>query len=134
MQRDEFIKLLGTGSLLACAGCIDSVNSYPAPSGVDFNLDLTIGENTILQSPGGSLIKNGVIIVRQQTGEFLVFSRSCTHQGASIRYQPSQNNFVCPRHYSYFDISGFPINGPAVFALRKYKTELNGNNLRVYSY
>ncbi len=134
MDRNEFIKLVGSGSLLACAGCIDSVNSFPAPSGVDFSLDISQGESAILQSPGGSLIKNGVIIVRQLNGDFIVFSKSCTHQGATIHYQASQNNFVCPRHYSYFDISGFPVNGPAVFPLRKYKTELNGNNLRVFSY
>ncbi len=134
MDRKEFIRLVGAGSFLACSGCLDTTNSYPAPSGVDFTLDLTQGNNTILQSPGGSLIKNGVIIVRELNGDFIVFSNACTHQGATIRYQVSQNNFVCPRHYSYFDITGFPVNGPATFPLRKYKTELNGDNLRVFSY
>jgi cytochrome b6-f complex iron-sulfur subunit len=134
MERKEFIKLLTTGTLLGCAGCLESQNSYPAPSEIDFTLDLTQGENAVLQSAGASLVKYGVIIARQLNNEFVVFSKACSHLGATLRFQPSQNNFVCPRHYSYFDITGFPINGPASLPIRKYKTELDGNNLRVYSF
>ena len=137
MERGEFLKLLGTGTSLACLGCLgacDDRNSYPAVDNVNFTLDLTSGEAIILQSVGGSMTKNGVILARTSADEFIALSRSCSHLGAPLKYDPTTTNFICTRHYAHFDKNGYVLSGPASFAQRKYKTELNGNNLRVYSY
>jgi cytochrome b6-f complex iron-sulfur subunit len=131
MNRKDFIKLIGTGSLAACAGCLNQDYSFPQPGNVDFYLNIEQADNSVLQSPGGWLSKNGVVIVHLQTGGFVAFSRVCSHQGGPIQFQPSQNNLICNRHYSAFDLTDFPINGPATKPLRKFKAELTGNLLHV---
>ncbi len=136
MQRNEFLKILGTGTLLACAGCLDSCSSKgtdPLPVNVDFILDLTLPENAALTNVGGSVSKNGVIVVKFSASEFVALSQACTHQGTAINYQSSQQNFLCPNHLSKFDKNGGVINGPASSALHKYNTELTSTNLRVFS-
>lgn len=135
MERDEFLKLLGTGTLAVCAGCaLESCSKdVVAPPNVDFTLDLTVSPNMVLQTPGGSLSKSGVIVARISTAEFAAVSQACTHEGTAVEYQPAQQNFHCPNHGSNFSKTGGVLNGPASSALRKYNTELNGNNLRVFS-
>jgi cytochrome b6-f complex iron-sulfur subunit len=136
MERSEFLKLLGTGTLLACASCLESCSNNsidPAPASLDFTIDLTLPENVALNSANGSLVKNGVIIARLSTSEFTALWRSCTHQGTAVNYQPSQQNFLCPNHQSKFDKNGSALNGPATIALRKYNTALTGSSLRVFS-
>ena len=141
MERKEFLKLLGTGTLAACAGCAlqscsdDAVvaSSIPPPTGVDFTLNLTEPANVALQNVGGSLSKDGLIIARLSTTEFAALSRSCTHQGTLVNYQNTPMNFLCPNHGSRFAATGSVINGPAVLPLKKYNTELTGDSLRVFS-
>ncbi len=136
MDRSSFLKVLGSGTVLACAACLESCSSNgtdPAPTNVDFTLDLTLPENASLNSVGGSLSKSGLIIARLSVSEFSALSQSCTHEGAVVTYQPSQQNFICPRHSSKFDKNGTVLNGPASSPLRKYSTTLTGTNLRVFS-
>lgn len=135
MERDKFLKLIGTGALAVCTGCgLESCSKDdPAPANVDFTLDISVSPNTALQTPGGSLSKNGVIVARISTTEFAALSQACTHEGTAVGYQPTQQNFLCPNHGSIFGKGGGVLNGPATTALRKYNTELNGNNLRVFS-
>lgn len=139
MERNAFLKLLGTGALAACAGCaLESCSSkdgdpIPAPVNVDFTLDLTISPNTVLQTPGGSVSKGGLIVVRVSASEFTALSQACTHAGTTVNYQPTAQNFLCPNHGSKFATSGAVLNGPAASPLHKYNTELTGNNLRVFS-
>lgn len=141
MERNEFLKILGTGTLGACAGCAleacssdeDTFSSLPPPTNVDFTLDLTAPENASLVPVGGSLSKSGLIIARLSATEFTALSRSCTHQGTLINYQSTAMNFLCPNHGSKFATSGSVINGPAISPLKKYNTDLMGDNLRVFS-
>ena len=135
MDRSEFLKYLGTGTLMTCAGCnlvsCDS-NDDPAPT-AGFTLDLTLPANSALQTTGGSLSKDGIIIARISGSEFTAVSQACTHQGTNVNYRSSQQDFLCPNHGSIFDKNGLVKKGPATSALKKYNTELTGNNLRVFS-
>ncbi len=135
MERSEFLKLLGSGTMLACAGCLDSCSSKsdPAPTNFNFTLDLSLPENAALTNTGGSLSKNGVIVARLSATAFAAVSIACTHEGTSVTYQSAQQNFFCPNHGSKFDKSGSVLNGPASKALQKYNTELTGNSLKVFS-
>ena len=135
MDRSEFLKYMGTGTLMACAGCsFVSCNSNddPAPN-VDFTLDLSLPENSALVSAGGSLSKDGVIVARISSSEFTALSRACTHAGTNVNYRITQQDFLCPNHGSIFDKAGSVKTGPATKALKKYNTELTGNSLRVFS-
>ncbi len=134
MDRSEFLKYIGTGTLIACAGCslVSCGGDDPGPS-VDFTLDLTLSANAALQTTGGSFSKDGVIVARISGTEFTAVSRACTHQGTNVNYRSTQQDFLCPNHGSIFDKNGAVKNGPASSDLKKYNTELTGNNLRVFS-
>ena len=138
MERTEFLKLLGAGTAVACLGCLDSCSSSsksgdPAPTNLDFTIDISAAENAALQNVGGTLSKSGVIIVRISTAEFTALWRSCTHEGTAVNYQASQQNFLCPNHLSKFSLSGAVLNGPATSPLRQYNTTLTGSSLRVFA-
>ena len=138
MERNEFLKLLGTASLAVCAGCtLESCSSSDpspsAPTTVDFTLDLTATANSNLGADGGSMYKSGIVIVRLSSTNYIAVSQGCTHQGTTINYQPTVGNFFCPNHGSRFSTTGGVINGPATSPLRKYNTTLTGTNLRVFS-
>jgi cytochrome b6-f complex iron-sulfur subunit len=104
MNRAEFIKQLGLGTLAVCAGCsVTSCGTNEPEPKVNFTLDLSKTENASLAA---------------------AFNRACTHQGTPINYQTAKKNFKCPNHGSEFDLTGKAITGPATVALRSYTTEL----------
>ena len=134
MDRAEFLKHISTGTILVCASCnLISCSSKddPTPT-VDFTLDLLLPINAALQNVGGSLSKDGVIVVKVSTTEFIALSQACTHAGTRVNYRPTQLDFHCPNHGSVFDKNGVVKTGPATIALKKYNTELSGDNLRVF--
>lgn len=141
MDRKEFLSLLGLtvggGVAISClGGCTkESVVNPGGGSGgggnVDFTLDLNAAENAALNNNGGFLVKNGVIVARTTGGVYIAVAAACTHEGTIIQYQGNNSRFSCPNHGSTFSESGGVLNGPATTALRQYKTELSGTNLRV---
>ena len=141
MERNEFLRLLGTAGIAVCAGCsLESCSSSsdPSPSGltgVDFTLDLTATANAALLADGGFIYKSGIIVVclNASTQLYTAVSQACTHQGTTIGFDVSKGNFLCPNHGSRFSTSGVVVNGPATASLKKYNTTLTGTNLRVFS-
>lgn len=139
MDRKEFLLKAGQcTAVLVFGSCFascssNSSNSPTAPQNVDFTLDLSKPENSALNSAGGYTYQNGIIIAKINDNTFSALSQTCTHQGATVNYDPSANRFHCPRHGSNFDVNGGVINGPAGSPLQKYNTSLNGTMLRVYS-
>lgn len=140
MDRLEFIKQLGMGTLLTCAGCsvISCASNEPEPV-VDFTIDLKDPKLAALDTVGSTLSKNGVLIVHYQTDQFLAFNQACPHAGTAVKYQKTTTNFLCPNHQSEFDIDGNVTKGPATAGLRKYNTELTittdpeAKKLRIFS-
>jgi cytochrome b6-f complex iron-sulfur subunit len=140
MERSDFLKLLGTAGLMACAGCAlqscsdSSSASVPAPpTNIDFTLDLTASGNASLLLDNGFVYKSGIIVVRLSAANYCAVSQACTHQGTTINYVVGSGSFQCPTHGSRFSTTGAVINGPAARSLKKYNTELTGTNLRVFS-
>ena len=136
MTRDEFLKQLGAAAVLTCMGCslqACSTASDPTPSNVDMTLDLTTSQYSALNTVGGSVSTNGIIIARVSSTEFSAVSRSCTHEGTSINYRSTQKDYLCPNHGARFSTTGSVLQGPASRSLAKYNTQLTGNSLRVYS-
>ena len=136
MTRDEFLKQLGTAALLTCAGCsLFSCTSEgdPAPTNVDFILDLSSSQYSALNTIGGSASANGIIIARLSSTEFTALSRACTHEGTAINYRQAAKDFLCPNHGARFSTAGAVLQGPATRSLTKYNTELTGNSLRIFS-
>ncbi|MBI3219474.1 MAG: Rieske (2Fe-2S) protein [Bacteroidetes bacterium] len=134
MNRFEFLKVAGVGAVACACGSLVSCGNKaldPAPSNIDFTLDLSQSANAALTVDGGSLTNQGILIVRISVGNFTAVYRSCTHEGTAVNYQ--SNKFVCPNHGATFDINGNVTKGPATSSLRKYNTQLTNNSLRVYS-
>lgn len=144
MERQEFLRLLGTAGLAVCAGCgLQSCSSSDSPSpnkpggptGIDFTLDLNEMVNAALLADGGFVYKSGVIVVciNASAQAYTAVSQACTHQGTTIGFDAANGNFLCPNHGSRFGTSGAVINGPATIPLRKYNTSLSGTLLRVFA-
>lgn len=142
MNRKEFFARVGFGAaavlLPACvAGLATSCSSdgtsgggTAAPTGVNFNVDVSSGT---LATNGGYMVSQGIVIARTLAGDFIAVSAACTHQGTSVNYNATGNKFVCPNHGAQFSSTGTVTQGPANSNLTQYKTSLSGSTLRIYS-
>jgi cytochrome b6-f complex iron-sulfur subunit len=141
MTRKEFFSKAGFGAALILApACIsglttscskeDSGTPAAAPTGVDFTVDVSSGS---LATNGGYMVSNGIVIARTNSGDFLAVSAACSHEGTSVNYVASSNNFHCPNHGANFSNTGQHLNGPGSGNLTQYNTALNGSTLRIYS-
>jgi len=105
--------------------------------GANVCVDLTKDANSGLLTTGGSrVITSGtkkIIIVRTSDTEFATLSPICTHQGCTVAYQLSGNNFRCPCHGSQFAIDGAVTMGPALSDLTPFSNtfDMAGNLLTI---
>ena len=138
MERRDFLKntLAVCGLGLLPVGIIQSCtkSSNSGPTNVNFTLDLTNSANSVLNTVGGALTANGVIVIRKSATVFVALSATCTHEGCAVSYNASSTNVVCPCHGGVFNSStGAVISGPPPSALSTYTATLSGNILMVKS-
>lgn len=138
MERKDFLAQMGVGAALvfgfSClGGCSKSSSSSvtPAPSGVDFTLDLSASSNANLKVPGGFIYSGGIIVAYTLASTYVAVSQACTHEGVTINYDKTNKQFWCPSHGAKFSESGAVVLGPASLALKQYTTILTGNSLRI---
>ena len=136
MDRRDFFKsscalcgIAAVGSVAFLEGCSKS-GVGPTAGPVNFTIDLSKSANAALNSPGGSVISHHVIVVNSG-GRFVALSDICTHQGCSVYYNKSGNDFVCPCHGGTYNISGQVIAGPPPAPLKKYNISQSGNVLTI---
>lgn len=143
INRMEFLKSLGFkgASLLAvyCAipalsSCInESMDSAPGGStGTDFTLDLTNPAYSKLNTPGGYVIENRIVIARVSSSAFAAVTQVCSHEG-KLKVYYNSGEFYCPEHGARFDTQGNGLNSKGSKGLKTYQTELTGTTLRIYS-
>jgi cytochrome b6-f complex iron-sulfur subunit len=136
MGRKEFLYLVGTGvgaiTIGACLGSCKKSASSPTAASVDFTLNLNDAANSALKTNGGYIYNQGVIIARTLAGAYIAVSQYCTHQGVTVVYEGSANNFFCNAHGSSFSNNGAVTGGPASSNLKSYSTTLSGTSLRVF--
>jgi len=138
MKRNEFLTALGVsaGTVIFApflASCSKNSSVIGTGGTVDFTLDLTQPANAALNTIGGSVLNNGVIIAHPSAGTYVALSSSCTHQGTTINFNSASGRFICPNHGANFSTTGSVLVGPATRSLTKYNTLLTGTSLRVYS-
>jgi nitrite reductase/ring-hydroxylating ferredoxin subunit len=142
MNRKDFLLKLGIGggALLAvmAAGCLGACSnpaSVNKPTGnVNFTLDLTSSANSALNSIGGYVISNQVVVARVKSGAFVAVTQECSHQGnLSVVYLSSSDQFYCGVHGALYSTSGGGLNSYGSNGLTVYKTSLSGNILTVTS-
>ncbi len=141
MDRKEFLNAIGMGAaavaVFNCIGCSKSSggnpSSTPAPTNVDFTLDLSSSANSSLNTNGGYVYANGIIIARTTAGIYLAVSQTCRHENTDVIYRPTQNQFYCQRHGATYSDTGISAGIQTNLPLTKYNTQLMGTNLRIYS-
>lgn len=140
MDRKDFLKAMGLGAasiaIVNCIGCSKDSSSEPAsmaPTNVDFSIDLTASAYTALNTNGGYVYKDGIIIARTTAGAFLAVSQYCPHQNYTVIYRSSSQQFYCQSHGAIFSEAGVSAGIETKSPLKKYNTQLNGNVLRIYS-
>jgi Rieske Fe-S protein len=103
-------------------GVIESCNkpSFVGPTNVNLTLDLTNSVNAHLISVDGSIIANGVIVIRTGISIFDALSATCTHAGCTVGWvQFRRNCFPC-HGGTYSPAAGAVIGGPPPSALTKF--------------
>jgi cytochrome b6-f complex iron-sulfur subunit len=145
MKRNEFFSAFGVSAgLLFMAPVLSSCSkestdtptggTTPTPKPVDFTLDLTSPTYAALNTNGGSVVKDNIIIARTSSGAYVALTSICSHQQFNpIAFESANSRFHCPNHGSNFATDGSVLNGPALTALKKYNTTLTGTSLRVYA-
>jgi len=138
MERKEFLKksLTLCGLSLIPTAVIESCvkQSTSGPTNVNFTLDLSSSANAALNTVGGALISNNIIIIRASSSTFHALSAICTHQGCTVTYNASRSDIYCPCHGgTYNATTGAVISGPPPSGLSTYTATLSGNILTVKS-
>ncbi len=137
MERKDFIKKVAVGGslLLIAPSFLESCSNGNSLTGGDpvisgnITIDLTSSEFSSLNSVGGYVYKNNIIIIRTGDNQYTALSSICTHQGCIVSYNASTKRLPCPCHGSVFSITGSVLNGPASRSLKKYNVQVDGNSL-----
>jgi len=76
MNRKEFLPLLGVATIaVTIAPCLSGCKKNDvAPDNVDFTIDLNDAAYSALNSNGGSVSKDSIIIARSGSGSFIALS------------------------------------------------------------
>ncbi|MBK0381337.1 Rieske 2Fe-2S domain-containing protein [Pedobacter sp. SD-b] len=140
MDRKEFLASIGMGAVSVavfnCIGCSKSPTSgplIPAPTNVDFTLDLTSSANTSLNTNGNYIYANGIIVARTTAGEYIAVSQTCRHENTNVIYRANNHQFYCQRHGATYSETGVSAGIETNLPLTKYNTQLTGTNLRIFS-
>lgn len=121
-------------------GCENEVYDFPQ---VDVNLNLYINNPEFfnIEAPGGWIYLNGgvagILLYRKNLDEFIAYDRASTYNPvADCGITVDLDNIILkdPCSDSQFLITdGSVIQGPASQALKRYNTNLYGNNLSIYN-
>jgi glycine/D-amino acid oxidase-like deaminating enzyme/nitrite reductase/ring-hydroxylating ferredoxin subunit len=77
-----------------------------------------------LKAGQGAIIRRGLeklAAYRDDNGALHLYSAACTHIGCHLHWNSFETCWDCPCHGSMFDVSGQPINAPAIGPLAKAK-------------
>ena len=139
MTRRDLIQkvLIGGTTILVVPNVLSSCskdstgdNNNGGGDGNTLTLDLTDAKYSVLNTVGGSVNVQGIIVANTSAG-YVALDNTCTHQGCGISYSSTANNFPCPCHGSVFSTTGSVVNGPATVALKSYGVSKSGSILTI---
>jgi len=131
MNRKQFLSTGALATLAVCLGACkdDEGGNTAAPSGVNFTVDLNDAANVSLKSTGGSVTKNGVVVIALTSSTYAAFQANCPHAGTTINYNGT--GFRCPNHGATFDSNGNRTSGPTNSNLKRYTVAVAGNIITI---
>ena len=125
---------------LLLLSCENEVENFPQ---VDVNLNLYINNPEFfnIEAPGGWIDLNrgvaGILLYRKNLDEFIAYDGASTYNRVAdcgITVDLDNIILIDPCSDSQFLITdGSVIQGPASQALKRYNTNLYGNNLSIYN-
>lgn len=156
MERDEFIKSLGFGMALVCAGsCLsacggkgndpkpdDKPNPNPGggnpnPGGGGGNT-ASVNLSNQLMAIGDQVITGGVLFFRIAAGNtassFVATESVCPHQGGGLVWKQGISKVQCQLHFSEYAANGSVTQQPqgttgSTRTLKIYSTAISGTTL-----
>lgn len=115
----------------ALTSCEKKTDPDPGTGEGKITIDLSLADNSSLNTTGGSKIVQGIIVVNIGSDIFVALSSACTHAGCIVGYDPGTGNFKCPCHGSSFTTAGSVVTGPATTPLPSYQTSKTVNILTI---
>ena len=140
MERRNFIKascltcasVIGAGALLsALQSCKPlAVLKTDANDGI-----INVSTSSFVEEQKLLLIRNqkmeyDILLVKKQDNTYNALYMECTHQNQPLT--ANKNGLFCSAHGSSFDLEGNVKQEPATKPLRKFKTEITDNNIKIY--
>lgn len=116
--------------LSSCSKDDNGTGGTTPPPEKKITLDLTNPTYAALNTVGGFILTQG-LIVANTPGGYIALDSTCTHQGCTIGYSSTANNFPCPCHGSVYSTTGAVLNGPTTVALNSYPASKAGNILTI---
>lgn len=138
MTRRDLIQkvLIGGTTLIVVPSALSSCSKDEdnpdngGNGGNTLTLDLKNPTYAALNNAGGSVVVQGIIVANTTAG-YIALNVTCTHEGCSVSYSSTANNFPCPCHGSVFSVTGAVLNGPAATALKSYPVSKSGDILTI---
>ena len=75
--------------------------------------------------------KRSVYVTDQGDGDFVVYSRVCSHLGCLVRWDEGKDQFLCPCHGAIFDSAGNVLAGPPPRPMEKLPVKVEDGVLYV---
>ena len=75
--------------------------------------------------------KRSVYLTDQGDGNFVVYSRVCSHLGCLVRWDEERDQFLCPCHGAIFDSAGNVVAGPPPRPMEKLEVKVEDGVLYV---
>jgi cytochrome b6-f complex iron-sulfur subunit len=123
MERSEFIKNIGKGVLLVCAGgCLGSCSSGDDGAGTGTNTPPPSSGTTVstnlsnLSSVGSQFTTQQVLFIKVAEGNtassYIATEALCPHQGGQLVWKQNDGLIQCQLHFAEYEIDGDVIQGP----------------------
>jgi cytochrome b6-f complex iron-sulfur subunit len=124
LSRQSFFHLLGaafttllfSGNTSGCSG----TEAAPDPQPDVLTLNLSDKVNQALNSKGGYVITNNIVVARTNADQYVAVGGRCSHDNTILVFRPAENQFYCPLDLSRYNLSGKVISGPATVPLKVY--------------
>jgi cytochrome b6-f complex iron-sulfur subunit len=132
IKRRKLISLTALGTAIATITGIFGRDASRAQNKATL---VKIGSLSNLKAKGelaGKTAKGPVIVVSSgKTGAISAVNPTCTHEGCRVKWQKSQEKFICPCHGAQFSATGQKLKGPAGKNLPTYATQMEGDTVLV---
>ena len=71
-----------------------------------------------------------ILLVKKTDGTYNALYMQCSHESQSLT--ANKSGLFCPSHGSAFDLEGNVTQQPAIKPLRKFKTSIENNSIKIY--